>query len=145
VTGPAHDDLRIPAYLSHHNGNPGTLFISSTGVRFAPFITGKKKDKTKEIPADQVPVQIDSDPNAAVVPAPEATVAIEPDQDGVIVDGKEVRIPMDEVSGLGKIQKSTLGVTISSGLEIETLSAGVSLFYLICSDLPPTACEPGDQ
>jgi hypothetical protein len=145
VTGPAHDDLRIPAYLSHHNGNPGTLFISSTGIRFAPFISGKKKDKSKEIPADQVPIQIDSDFNAAVVPAPDATVAIEPDQDGVIVDGKEVRIPMDEVSGLGKIQKSTLGVTISSGLEIETLSAGVSLVFLSGSNLLPTACEPRDQ
>jgi hypothetical protein len=43
---------------------------------------------------------------------------------------------MDEVSGLGKIQKSTLGVTISSGLEIETLSAGVSLS--VCSGL--TCC-----
>lgn len=66
------------------------------------------------------------DIEASDLPAPVTIEAADEAQGRVVVDGKEVRIPMSEVSGLGKIQKSTLGVTISSGLEIETLSAGVS-------------------
>jgi len=114
------------AYLAHHNGSPGTLFVSASGLRFAPFISGKKKDKDpKASPSkgltdstDAVPLEID----------PSAIPPTEPIEDdgSVKVDGKEVRIPMAQVSGVGKTQKSTLGVTISSGLEIETLSSGVS-------------------
>lgn len=51
---------------------------------------------------------------------------MEHDPTGVIVNGKELRIPMLHVSGVRKVQKTTLGVTISTGLEIETVSAGVS-------------------
>ena len=125
----------LVAYLAHHNGNSGTLFISSTGLRFAPFISGKKKDKSKDVApttttaTDGVPLDID--PSALSNPVSSGTMQDMQDDDKVVVDGKEVRIPMSEVSGLGKIQKSTLGVTISSGLEIETLSAGVSRMALI--------------
>ena len=126
----------LVAYLAHHNGNSGTLFISSTGLRFAPFISGKKKDKSKDVAsttttttADGIPLDID--PSAFSNPVSSGTMQDMQDDDKVVVDGKEVRIPMSEVSGLGKIQKSTLGVTISSGLEIETLSAGVSRMALI--------------
>jgi hypothetical protein len=51
---------------------------------------------------------------------------MEHDPTGVIVNGKELRIPMLHVSGVRKVQKTALGVTISTGLEIETVSAGVS-------------------
>jgi hypothetical protein len=110
---------RLIAYLAHHNGNTGTLFISPTGLRFAPFLSGKNQDKSKDSTAS-IP---SSNPDKNAVPGPGAAKQ----GHGVIVDGKEVRIPMDEISGLGKIQKSRLGVTISSGLEVETVSAGVSV------------------
>lgn len=114
--------------MAQYNGGAGTLFLSKAGVRYSPFIGGKKsKSKTDEAIIDSVdpatgveyPTGGDDENDGIILPAEGA----EPE---LVENGNELEIPMMEVAGIRKIQRSKLGVTISSGLEIETVSQKVS-------------------
>lgn len=117
----------ILGYLAQYNGSGGTLFLSKAGVRFAPFLGGKKS-KSGETgiiasvdPATGVeyPTGGDDENDGEIVP-------LEGEEPGIVVEGNEVEIPMMEIAGLRKVQRSKLGVTISSGLEIDTIGEQVS-------------------
>ncbi len=58
---------------------------------------------------------------------------------GIGQDGSEIEIPMAEVSGLKRTHKTVLGVTVSTGIEIETVSNKVSMISWKIANSPPIA------
>jgi hypothetical protein len=50
---------------------------------------------------------------------------------GVVMREGQLQIPMSEITGVEKTHKSMVGLSISSGLDIETKLGGVSLCQLI--------------
>lgn len=120
------------------------MFLSKAGVRYSPFIGGKKgKTKADDQIIDSIdpatgveyPTGGDDENDGIILPADGA----EPE---VVENGNELEIPMMEVAGIRKIQRSKLGVTISSGLEIETVSQKVSLSVI---DGAIEADDPGPR
>lgn len=88
-------------------------------MRFAPFLNrGGKKQSSSQ---DKDPLTQDPEhPEVASAAPPGLGEPASEGEEGVIVEGKEVQIPMGEISGLKRTTKTKLGINIANGLRIDT-------------------------